>query len=62
MNEEKYTQLLEDGELFSYINDLQQRINKVNNYCEKQKVKMYKNRNKIAMFNLIKIENILKGR
>ena len=28
MNKEEYIELLEDGELFNYINDLQQRIDK----------------------------------
>ena len=34
MNEEKYTQLLEDGELFSYIEDLQQIIDKAIEYIK----------------------------
>ena len=42
-------------------NDLQQRIDKAIEYCEKQKRKMYKSRNKIAMFILIKLLEILKG-
>ena len=42
--------------------DLQQRIDKALNFTEKQKKKMYKNRNKIALFNLIKIQEILGGK
>ena len=38
---------------------LHQRIDKTLKYIENQKKKMYKNRNKIALFNLIKIEEIL---
>lgn len=41
--------------------ELKQRIDKAIEYCEKQKRKMYKSRNKIAMFILIKLLEILKG-
>lgn len=34
---------------------------KVIEYIEKQKTKMYKSRNKIAMYVLMKVEDILKG-
>ena len=34
MNKEEYIELLEDGELFNYINNLQQRIDKAIFYME----------------------------
>ena len=42
--------------------DYYQRIEKALLIIEKQKKKMYKSRNKIAMFILIKLDNILNGR
>ena len=39
--------------------DLQQRIDNAKRYCEEQKTKMYKSRNKIALFVLMKLEKIL---
>ena len=42
------------------IEELQQKINKAIDFTEKQKKKMYKSRNKIAMFILMKLEKILK--
>lgn len=43
------------------IIDLQSRIDKANQLIEKQKKKMYKSRNKIAMYILMNLENILRG-
>lgn len=43
------------------IYKLQTRIDKANQLIEKQKKKMYKSRNKIAMYILINLENILRG-
>ena len=43
------------------LEELQDRINKAIEFTEKQKKKMYKSRNKIAMFILMKLEKILKG-
>ena len=40
---------------------LKERIEKTMEQIEKQKTKMYKNRNKIALFVLMKLEKILKG-
>ena len=40
---------------------LKERIDKTTECIEKQKTKMYKNRNKIALFVLMKLEKILKG-
>lgn len=42
--------------------DYKSRIEKALLIIEKQKKKMYKSRNKIAMFILIKLDNILNGR
>lgn len=54
--------LYDSAEKHSFENyDLQQRIDKAIQLIEKQKRKMYKSRNKIAMYILMKIENILKG-
>ncbi len=41
---------------------LKERIDKAIECIEKQKTKMYKNRNKIALFVLMKLEKILKRR
>lgn len=41
--------------------DLQNRIDKAKDFCDKQKQKMYKSRNKIALFVLMKLEKILNG-
>ena len=56
--------LLDKGDdklLLDYITNLQERIDKANQLIEKQKKKMYKSRNKIAMYILINLENILRG-
>lgn len=45
----------------SMYEDLQQRIDKAKYFCDKQKTKMYKSRNKIALFVLMKLEKILNG-
>lgn len=37
-------------------------IAEISAFCKNQKKKMYKNRNQIAMFNLIKIEKILNNK
>jgi SMC interacting uncharacterized protein involved in chromosome segregation len=50
-----------DLEMCNYIIDLQQRIDKAKVFCDKQKQKMYKNRNKIALFILLKLEKIING-
>lgn len=47
--------LLEDNRY--YLNN---KIDKAVEFCKKQKQKMYKNRNKIAVFILSKIEDLLK--
>jgi DNA polymerase II large subunit len=61
VNEMYYNYLEQDEaqELVNYINDLQQRIDKAKDFCNKQKQKMYKSRNKIALFVLMKLEKIL---
>ena len=41
--------------------DLQKRVDKAKVFCDKQKQKMYKNRNKIALFILLKLEKIING-
>ena len=51
----KYT----PDQIYDVIYDLQQRIDKAKDFCEKQKTKMYKSRNKIALFVLMKLEKIL---
>lgn len=43
----------------SMYEDLQQRVDKAKDFCNKQKQKMYKSRNKIALFVLMKLEKIL---
>ena len=57
MNEEKYTQLLEDGELFSYINDLQQRIDKAIDIL----IVVYGGNDEYYIKTIEKARNILKG-
>lgn len=67
---EKYITILQEGnerlgKLF-YVRDeenikLKKNINKANQLIEKQKKKMYKSRNKIAMYILMNLENILRG-
>lgn len=47
--------------LMEKLEDYQQRIDKTIEHCEKQKKKMYKSRNKIAMFILLDLLKILKG-
>lgn len=50
--------------LLDYVTNLQDyksRIEKALSIIEKQKAKMYKSRNKIAMFILMKLEKVLKG-
>ena len=55
----------EQQELTNYLqqenSQLKERIEKAMEQIEKQKTKMYKNRNKIALFVLMKLEKILKG-
>lgn len=41
--------------------NMQRKINQAIEYIDKQKKKMYKSRNKIAMFILMKLENILQN-
>lgn len=48
--------LLEDNR--KYLNN---KMEKVEKFCKEQKQKMYKSRNKIAVFVLSKIEDLLKG-
>lgn len=48
--------LLEDNR--KYLNN---KMEKVEKYCKEQKQKMYKSRNKIAVFILSKIQDLLKG-
>ena len=55
----KTKQIIE--ELQQENSQLKERIDKATECIEKQKTKMYKNRNKIALFVLMKLEKIQKG-
>ena len=55
------TVMVRESLIREYIEDLQQRIDKSKDFCNKQKQKMYKSRNKIALFVLMKLEKILNG-
>lgn len=57
-NERLKIQVSAREELYEYS---QLRIDKAFKYIDKQKAKMYKSRNKIAMYVLMKVEDILKG-
>lgn len=57
-NERLKIQVSAREELYEYS---QLRIDKAFEYIDKQKAKMYKSRNKIAMYVLMKVEDILKG-
>lgn len=57
-NERLKIQVSAREELYEYS---QLRIDKAFEYIDKQKTKMYKSRNKIAMYVLMKVEDILKG-
>lgn len=57
-NERLKIQVSAREELYEYS---QLRIDKAFEYIDKQKKKMYKSRNKIAMYVLMKVEDILKG-
>lgn len=52
---------MREEELQQENSQLKERIEKAIEQIEKQKTKMYKNRNKIALFVLMKLEKILKG-
>ena len=59
---DNYNELKEELKLAKENNlQLQQIIDKTIECCEKQKKKMYKSRNKIAMFILLDLLKILKG-
>lgn len=50
---------LKDEYILAIIDYLREDLNNAKKYCEKQKTKMYKSRNKIALFVLMKLEKIL---
>ena len=57
----KQTQYVWSYDLDMQLEDYKSRCEKASEYIDKQKKKMYKSRNKIAMFILMKLENILQN-
>lgn len=49
------------GDTCTELEDYKSRCEKASEYIDKQKKKMYKSRNKIALFVLMKLENILQN-
>lgn len=59
---EEIRQILRWYEVLQQENQsLKDRIEKAEKFCKEQKQKMYKNRNKISVFILSKIQELLKG-
>lgn len=48
-------------DVYKELEDYKSRCKKADEYIDKQKKKMYKSRNKIALFILMKLEKILNG-